>query len=86
MSGKHDHESREDWYRRGYIHGAWHLYRALESCLPEDAREIARSWITEDLYDWRSAGQKANAETIEGEIADATPAPRTRLGQLRKSN
>ncbi len=84
MTSKHDPSNPEEWYRRGYVHGAWHLFRALEELLPEAEREIARGWITVDLFDWREVGLKGDAERIEGEIADATPAPRARLRKLRK--
>lgn len=76
---EHDRSDPEEWYRRGYVHGAWHLYRALIPYLPEDARQIAYQWITDDLPDWRN---KDRGEP--GSDADSAPAPRARLNQLKK--
>jgi hypothetical protein len=79
---KHDRSDPEEWYRRGYVHGAWHLYRALLPFLPDDTRETAYQWITTDLATWRTQ-KRSDIGTIEGEIADATPAPRARLNKLK---
>jgi hypothetical protein len=54
-----DRSDREEWNRRGYVRGAWHLYRALIPHLSEDARQIAYQWITTDLPNW-SAKRVAN--------------------------
>jgi hypothetical protein len=35
-----DRSDREEWYRRGYVRGAWDLYRALIPHLSEDARQL----------------------------------------------
>jgi hypothetical protein len=76
---EHDRNDPEEWYRRGYVHGAWHLYRALTPHLPEAAREVVYQWITTDLPDWR------NQERGEpGSDAESTPAPRSRLNELKK--
>jgi hypothetical protein len=82
MATKHDKSDPEEWYRRGYVHGAWHLYRALIPFLPETARETAYLWITTDLADWRSQ-ERGEPGTVEGDEADEAPAPRTRLKALK---
>ena len=74
-----DRSDREEWYRRGYVRGAWDLYRALIPHLSEDARQIAYQWITTDLPDW--SGQTRGEP---GSDADSTAAPRFRLNELKK--
>jgi hypothetical protein len=76
-----DRSDREEWYRRGYLRGAWDLYRALIPHLSEDARQIAYQWITTDLPDW--SGQTRGEP---GSDADSTAAPRFRLNELKKPN
>jgi hypothetical protein len=78
---EHDKSNPEEWYRRGYVHGAWHLYRALLPYLPEAARETAYLWITTDLADWREQ-ERGEPGSNEAEL-DATPAPRARLRTLK---
>jgi hypothetical protein len=75
----HDRTDPEEWYRRGYVQGAWHLYRALTAHLTEEAREIAYQWITTDLPDWRNQDHGE-----PGSESERTPAPRSRLNQLKK--
>lgn len=83
MSSKHDPSDPEEWYRRGYHHGAWHLYRAVLPFLPTEVQKEVYQWISTDLPEWREQGQ-VNDSGLEGEIADATPAPRSRLNALKK--
>ena len=56
-------------YRRGYEHGAWELFHAIEDHLPPSIREEAKTWIQRDIRTWRVANLTGNAVRSAGATA-----------------
>jgi hypothetical protein len=50
-------------YRRGYQHGAFETFRAVEQFLDPVMREIVRTWIEKDINGWRIAATRSRPPT-----------------------
>ena len=65
-------------YRRGYEHGAWEIFNAIEHLLPASAREDARTWIRQEVRHWRAeniAGRTGRQEGATEATTDIFPPP-----------
>ena len=48
-------------YRRGYQHGAWELFVAIDAFLPAAIATQVREWILRDLREWRLKNLRGEA-------------------------
>jgi hypothetical protein len=62
MATKDEFADPEMSFRRGYVHGAWILFKEIESALTPPQRETIRNWIERDLANWRLNNLKGLSE------------------------
>jgi|SRR5271168_1846885 len=79
--GTDSFDDPEKSYRRGYEHGAWHLFEFVKSDLSSAKRAEALDWIQRDIRNWRVANLRGETARRNG-FADVSivppPAPHLR--------
>jgi hypothetical protein len=80
-----EYDDPEMSYRRGYEHGAWKLFEAIDRFLPRGTAAAVRKWIEVDVKRWRIGnmrGETGRKEGVDPGITRDIAPPADRLEKL----